>query len=136
MCFSVTTQIDLAPPTRATTLWAPVQTSPASTQYQLVSTGVNLVSRSIKLVISSNFQKSPFRVTLQKNGILAVSDSDLGLELTTSSLRQNSSWACFQFNWLFALYQSSSADLHHYMAFAKTAKRRRLAVKSVNLKLI
>ena len=48
----------------------------------------------IKLADSSKWPKSPFQVTFQKKGILAVSGSDLWLELVTSSLRQNSSWTC------------------------------------------
>ena len=36
-----------------------------------------------------------FEWIFTKNGVLAVSGLDLGLELTTSFLRQNSSWACF-----------------------------------------
>ena len=40
-------------------------------------------------------KKSLFKWLFKKNGFLAVSGSELGLELTTSSLRQNSSWACF-----------------------------------------
>ena len=35
-----------------------------------------------------------FELLFKKNGFLAVSGSDLELELTTSSLRQYSSWAC------------------------------------------
>ena len=38
-----------------------------------------------------------FESLFKKNGVLAISGSDLGWawELTTSSMRQNSSWACF-----------------------------------------
>ena len=66
-----------------------------------VSTSIKLLSTSTKLAVSSKCQKSespwPFQVTFQEKWLLAVSGTDLGLELTTSSLRQpwNSSLACF-----------------------------------------
>ena len=81
--------VQMAPPT---TSWAPAQTSPVSTQYQQVSTGVNKYQVGCLFKVPKSHI---FEWLFKKNGILAVSGSDLGLVLTTSSLRQNSSWACF-----------------------------------------
>ena len=75
----------MAPPT---TCWAPVQNSPVSTQCQLVST-------SIKSYQGGCLFKVSIKWLFKKNGVLAVSGSDLGLELKTSSLRQSCSFACF-----------------------------------------
>ena len=49
-----------------------------------------------QVVCFFNVSKSRlFEWLFKKNGCLAVSGSDLGSELTTSSLRQDSSWGCF-----------------------------------------
>ena len=74
---------------------APVQSSP-------VSTSINynqLVSTCIILSASSKFKepKVSFSSTSWWKRAFGciLPGSDIGLELTTSSLRQNSSWACF-----------------------------------------
>ena len=63
----------------------------------VLSTSINLYQlvSSWSWLSSQSHQKSPFECLFKKNGFLAVAYSDLGLELTSSSLRQNISWACF-----------------------------------------
>ena len=62
---------------------------------------IKLADSSKSRVGQKKWQKSPFsdkshlfKWLFEKNGFLAVSGSNLGLELVTSSLRQNSSWTC------------------------------------------
>ena len=50
-----------------------------------------LASSCLSKVIKSHLFEWLFK---KNNGFLAVSGTDQGLELTTSTLRQNSSWAC------------------------------------------
>ena len=79
-----------------------------SSQCQLVSTSINATS--IKLVVSSKCQKVTFSSdSSRKKGVLAVSGSDLGLELTTRLSEAEQLLGLFQLNLLFALYQSSSS---------------------------
>ena len=64
-----------------------------STQCQPVSTSIKLVSTYIKLATLQSDKSHLFKWLFKKNGFLAVSGSDLGIELLTSSLRMNSSWS-------------------------------------------
>ena len=73
------------------TCWAPVQCQLSVNQYQLVSSLYQPVSSWQAL---QSDKSHLFKWLFEKNGFLAVSGSNLGLELVTSSLRQNSSWTC------------------------------------------
>ena len=80
-------------------------------QCQPESTSINFISTRIKLADSLKWQKSPFQleVTLREKWPLAVSGSDLGLELVTScSLRQNSSWTCVSTSFSLACIDSQA----------------------------
>ena len=107
------------PPPSESACWAPAQCqlSVKFNHCQLVS--IVSTTSSIKLPVSSKWQKSHlFRVTLQEKWLFGClwhrSRSWIQeLELTTSSLRQNSSWASFSATFsVIALYQSSCLNLH------------------------
>ena len=80
--------VPILPPT---TSWAPSQCQPSVNQYQLVSSWYRLVSSWQTLQSDKSYL---FKWLFKKNEFLAVSGSDLGLELWTSSLVQTSSWTC------------------------------------------
>ena len=80
-----------------TTCWALAQSSSVSIQCQLVSTSINSLSSWLPLPSQKiHLVKSPCKVTLQENCLVAVCGADLGSELTTSSLRQKSSLICLR----------------------------------------
>ena len=73
-------------------------------------------------VSAKNLAKSHlFKWLFKKNGILAVSSSDLGLELTTLNKlsKEEQLLGLFQFNLLFALYQSSSSNSYCKLKLTK-----------------
>ena len=79
-----------------TTSLAPAQCQLSVNQYQLLTTSIKLpvVSTCNKLVTLQSDKSHFFKWLVKKNGYLFVSGSDLGFELLTSSLRQNSSCTC------------------------------------------
>ena len=102
-------------PRRGTTCWVQEQSSSSvSTLCQLELVSTAFVEFKLAVTTSDKSHGHLFKWLLKKNGSLADCGSDLGSELTSSYLRQKSSWVCLStLLFKFTMYLSSSSlNLH------------------------